>query len=188
MSKVIAAITRRSLMSSVLVIPPMLMWNVKIRLRQKLGIGFFLSLSVFMIVIAIVRISRVHASDFETWAIFWQQFEGCIAVLMVSLTAFRTLFVSKSHILDQQRIIPSYSYRNRHRIFYKQAEKTFADDLKNPHVSIAVPSATLTDMRTLIGRDPTSDSPDSCDESLQTIRDLYARSGNVRCQCALIVE
>ncbi|KAL2046291.1 hypothetical protein N7G274_001738 [Stereocaulon virgatum] len=162
----------------ILVIPPMLMWNVKIRLRQKLGIGFFLSLSVFMIVIAIVRISRVHASDFETWAIFWQHFEGCIAVLMVSLTAFRTLFVSKTHTSDQQRFIPSYSYKNRHRIFKKQSERTFADDLKNPRVSVAVPSATLTDMRTFIGRDLTSDNPSSCDEPLQTIRDLYAHSGN----------
>ncbi|KAK3167418.1 hypothetical protein OEA41_010545 [Lepraria neglecta] len=61
----------------ILVIPPLLMWKVKIGLRQTLGIGFFLSLGVCMIIIAIIRISQVHASDFDIWETFWQQFEVC---------------------------------------------------------------------------------------------------------------
>lgn len=74
-------------------LPPLLMWKVKVSLRQKLGVGFFLSLSVCMIIIAIIRISQVHASDFDILETFWQQFEVFCGTN--GLTTFRTLFVSK---------------------------------------------------------------------------------------------
>ena len=50
-----------------------------------------------MILIAIIRISglRTGNSIDVAWEIFWQFMEACIAVLMVSLTAFRSLFVSQ---------------------------------------------------------------------------------------------
>ena len=62
----------------------------------------------------------------------------------------------------------------------KSSDKNFADDPKDLHVSIAGPSATLTGMRTVIGRNPPSDTLASCDDSIQIIRDLYAYSDNVR--------
>ena len=78
----------------ILAIAPYLIWKVQISRRQKLGIAFFLCLSICMVVIAIIRISQVHSSTYNIWATFWQQLEGCVAILMVSLTAFRTLFIS----------------------------------------------------------------------------------------------
>ena len=101
------------LIPPVLIIPPWLLWNVKIRLRQRIGMGSFLSLSVIMIVIAIIRMSRVHASDFEIWAPFWQQIEASIAILMLSMTAFRTLYISAKSAHEQQRNKTNYAYGKR---------------------------------------------------------------------------
>jgi hypothetical protein len=96
----------------VISIPIALLWRVKLSLKRKLALMTVLSLSTFMIAIAIVRITltRVsspalkmappgllpdHAPD-SVWLFFWQQVEACTAVLMVSLTAFRSM-------LGQQR-------------------------------------------------------------------------------------
>ncbi|KAL8662683.1 MAG: hypothetical protein Q9202_004467 [Teloschistes flavicans] len=83
--------------ASVVSIPIALLWNARIRLRQKLGIGALLCLSVVMSIIAIVKASgiRTPSDSFDIlWELFWQQIEACVAVLMVSITAFRSLFTS----------------------------------------------------------------------------------------------
>ena len=96
-----------------------------------------------MIIIAIIRISRVHASDFEIWATFWQQIEACIAVLMLSLTAFRTLYVSAKASQGQQKNKANYSYRKR----LWPSSKKLQDER---YIELNVPGATLTGMRTVI--------------------------------------
>ena len=125
------------------------MSKTKLHPRQKFGIASFLCLSIFMIIIAIIRISRVHAADFEIWASFWQQFEGCIAVLMLSLTAFRTVFVQKKQSSsDQQK--PSQSYLRR-RLFSSSKNSGEAAGDAEAKLSVEVPGATMTGMRTFIG-------------------------------------
>lgn len=55
------------------------------------------SLSVFMIIIAIIRAAGLKSSvgSFDlVWAIFWAHVESCVAVIMISFTAFRAIFVS----------------------------------------------------------------------------------------------
>jgi hypothetical protein len=62
------------------------------RLRQKVAVGSFLFLSLVMIAMALVRVSKmpgVVAID-TPYEIFWQYMEASIAILMASLTAFRT--------------------------------------------------------------------------------------------------
>ncbi len=81
-----------------------------------------------MIIIAIIRISRVRAMDFNIWACFWQQLEGCVAILMVSLTAFRTVFAAKKRNPDQEK---------------RKA-------MRSPKVDMSVPRGTLTGMETFI--------------------------------------
>lgn len=90
------------------------------KFKQKLGLGVFLCLSVFMIITAIVRISglaitiqppngKVKAFD-VIWKAFWQQVEACVAVLMVSFTAFRSIFVAESSKKNRDRAKqPCYS-------------------------------------------------------------------------------
>lgn len=168
----------------ILAIPPYLMYKVQIKQRQKLGIGFFLCLSVFMIIIAIIRISRVHATDFEIWASFWQQFEGCIAVLMVSLTAFRTLFVSKASKSENspQKFKVSDTYKRR--IWFSKRSDGSSQSGEKGHVDVAVPGATLTGMRTFIGGDGFMDSMttngDLGGHVVHTTPDLEANSDTVR--------
>lgn len=50
-----------------------------------------------MSIIAIVKASgiRTPSDSFDIlWELFWQQIEACVAVLMVSITAFRSIFIS----------------------------------------------------------------------------------------------
>lgn len=168
MSKLIFFLSVRTLTSLVLIIPPWLLWKVKISLRQRIGIGSFLCLSVVMIIIAIIRISRVHASDFEIWAPFWQQLEACIAVLMLSLTAFRTLYVSTKNSQRQEKNMTSYSHRKR----LWPSSKKLQDER---YVELNVPGVTLTGMRTVIAGDKSISWPMEYGDS----QDLNAHSDDV---------
>ncbi|KAI4600650.1 hypothetical protein KJ359_012811 [Pestalotiopsis sp. 9143b] len=65
----------------------------------KFGLAVFLCLSIFMAVCAVIRIAGFHYKGLEddTWEFFWQQVEGAVAVMMASITAFRTLFVRQTN-------------------------------------------------------------------------------------------
>lgn len=80
-------------------IPIALLWRVRISLRQKIGLGITLCLSLVMAIVAVVRISgiRLETGDADiVWVTFWQQNECNVAVAMISLTAFRSFFVRDS--------------------------------------------------------------------------------------------
>ena len=82
--------------SDVLIIsvPIALLWNVKISLRRKLELGGVLCLSLFMIAIAIVRVALAELPEGitdTTWLVFWQGIESCVAIITVSIVAFRSL-------------------------------------------------------------------------------------------------
>jgi len=80
---------------SVISIPVRLLRQAQFSMRQKISIGVVLCLSVFMIAIAMVRgiSTRVYGSYDQVWDSLWFEIEACVSVLMVSMTAFRTLFV-----------------------------------------------------------------------------------------------
>ena len=91
----------------VLVIPFHLLWQIQINLRQKLILSVTLCLSIFMIIIALIRVShiRIGLHTDVVWQIFWQQIEACMAVIIVSFSAFRSFFVAHASRLreDQNR-------------------------------------------------------------------------------------
>lgn len=145
---------------SVLIIPFHILWRIQINLRQKLILGATLSLSIFMIILAIIRISKIRA-DKETadiiWVIFWQQIEASTAVIMISLSAFRTFFVARESRLRHDR--------NRHRQWYMDRKNQIASALRRKKFRsasgsgcgseelnhlVAIPRATMTGMRTFI--------------------------------------
>ncbi|KAL8667317.1 MAG: hypothetical protein Q9202_000891 [Teloschistes flavicans] len=142
----------------ILAIPPYLIYKVSISLRQKIGIAFFLCLSTIMVLIAIIRISQVHTQTYNIWATFWQQLEGCVAILMVSLTAFRTLFVSSPQASEEKAMRPSGSERRRLWYKYKGSSdgggKASGSVERAKMVDMTMPSATLTGMRTFIRGSP----------------------------------
>lgn len=71
-------------------------------LSQKVGLGVFLSLSLVMAIIAIVRMIGSIRPGLKSldvsWELFWQQMEGCIAIMMGSMSAFRTVFSGRGPV------------------------------------------------------------------------------------------
>lgn len=69
---------------------------LRARARQKFELATFLCLSIFMIILAIVRMGGLRYNNRIdlSWNHFWFHLEGCTAVTMLSATAFRSLFVS----------------------------------------------------------------------------------------------
>lgn len=65
--------------------------------RQKAALGVFLCLSLVMVAFSITRVSHIRgASGVDVpWVFFWQFAEASVAVLMGSLTVFRTLLVAE---------------------------------------------------------------------------------------------
>lgn len=67
-----------------------------------------------MIIVAIIKASgiRTSADSFNlVWELFWQQVEACAAVLMVSFTAFRSIFISNKQKVDKTNVRPGIFQR-----------------------------------------------------------------------------
>ena len=117
--------------------------------RQKFGLSVMLSLSLVMAVCAITRMAGIHLKGGIVdivWLAFWQQQECSIAVIMFSMTAFRSFFVGGS-------IKPAKAHKGR--TTYWRNKNLFRRfprplDEEDSHVLPVIPSATLTGMRTLI--------------------------------------
>lgn len=65
------------------------------KLKQKLAIGVFLSLSLVMVMAGIIRQAgyQLHADSTDSsWLICWLYVEASIAIIMASTAACRTLF------------------------------------------------------------------------------------------------
>ncbi|KAK3984616.1 hypothetical protein QBC44DRAFT_353531 [Cladorrhinum sp. PSN332] len=76
-------------------LPIIILRRSRLSAATKFGLGVFLSLSIVMCIFAAVRAGGYHYNNVEddTWAFFWMQAEGVVAIMMASLTAFRTLFI-----------------------------------------------------------------------------------------------
>jgi hypothetical protein len=93
----------------------------------------------------LVKSSLGEATIDNTWHSLWQQIEASIAVCLVSLTAFRQLFIS--HGPKRERS-PSNSWYSSKMRKLKGHKRNFQDEGFGQLPSI--PSATLSGMRTLI--------------------------------------
>ena len=137
--------------SEVLLIPVSLLWRVQMKSRQKLGLGVFLCLSIFMCITAAIRVSgmRYQRAFDNSWMFLWLQVEVCVAVTMISLTAFRPVFVahaSKPRAKNQASPWLASTARNlrRHKKLCSEGPEL---------ANLTIPSATLTGMRTAIRGD-----------------------------------
>lgn len=127
------------------------------KIGQKLEIGVFLCLNGCTIIVAIIRISGVyyHGTFDKPWFLLWQQVEACVAVTMISLTAFRSIFVagvSKLHDGGERKKkhpgpwVPSTSRA------FRQRNNFASEDLELDLTSLTIPSATFVGLPTLTGR------------------------------------
>lgn len=103
--------TGQELTISVVSIPTIMLWRVRMKTTQKLGIGAFLCLSFCMIIVACIRFSgqRVRGSSIDVWQYFWLEVEACVPVCMISLTAFRSVFASNLSNANAAKAKPLYS-------------------------------------------------------------------------------
>ena len=159
----------------VITIPVALLWEVQLKPRQKLGLGFFLCLSISMIIVAAIRMSGIiyHGTFDNSWIFLWQQIETCIAVMMISLTAFHSVFVANSSkVREKKKISPWLSYTPKAIKKHRKLNSGNKAELYN----LTIPSATLTGMGTVIrggpmepttSSDPTLFSRNSSDEFVQ---------------------
>ncbi len=137
----------------ILSFPFIILWRVRINVRQKIGLAFSLCLSCAMAVVALARIAgmRQHGGVVDiVWLTFWQQQECSIAVFMVSVSAFRSLFVA-STARNRVRRGPRYSPRDRARkLFHRRLDSDLYDSQRTNGLP-QIPSATLTGMSTIAG-------------------------------------
>lgn len=147
----------------------MVLHTARIRTSQKAGLGVFLCLSLVMVVFSITRVSKISgASGVDVpWLFFWQFMEASIAVLMGSLTVFRTLLIAESNKSKGSPGSPGekagggrspgksprsyYSFHHRIRLLGRRREH---GDLESQDGSglPEIPSATMTGLRTFIRR------------------------------------
>ena len=137
----------------IVVIPIYLLWSVRIKLYQKFIVGIFLSLNLVMTFTAIIRRAglRYHGTLDLVWLFTWHHIEACVAVIMISITAFRSIYVSSQQTSRARKQLannrPWYSgpvAAIRRKRALDQKDEEFVAGLP------AIPSATLTGMRTFI--------------------------------------
>lgn len=77
---------------SIVVIPWKIIFLVKKSIREKLAIGSVISLGVFIILFAIIRVivtNTTHTSPEPIWLELWSAIETTVAVTVISLTSLR---------------------------------------------------------------------------------------------------
>ncbi|KAI8622927.1 hypothetical protein F5Y19DRAFT_483288 [Xylariaceae sp. FL1651] len=94
-------VTVLDILSDIMVvsIPIIVLRSSLLSRSTKFGLAMFLCLSIFMVICAIIRIAGFHYDGVEDdiWEFFWQHTEAAVAVIMASITAFRTLFVKQTN-------------------------------------------------------------------------------------------
>ncbi|KAK7932038.1 hypothetical protein PG985_002750 [Apiospora marii] len=142
--------------AAIISIPITVLRKSQMALLTKLGLAVFLCLSLFVLACSIIRAAGIfyHGTLDTPWGVFWCHAEACIAVLMASITAYRTVLIGSGSFFNRlQRFVdeglhrrakgpgqPSsnqdHSMTARHRLAYILLSK--------------IPSATLTGLSSLL--------------------------------------
>ncbi|KAF6240900.1 hypothetical protein HO173_000692 [Letharia columbiana] len=78
-------------------VPVLLLWNVRISIRRKLALCGILCLSVCTMIVSIIKVAGANTSTGgvdSSWVLLWYEIEAAVAIIVVSFTAFRALFVA----------------------------------------------------------------------------------------------
>ena len=107
-------------------IPVLVILRVRIPLRSKIYLAFSFCLSAVMIICAILQGATLETEGVDAidvvWQIYFQMVEICLAVTVVSLTAFRTFFVQRGSRNNTPR-----SPQNPKWYSYKKWKKSVSD-------------------------------------------------------------
>ncbi|KAI1179676.1 hypothetical protein F4777DRAFT_442072 [Nemania sp. FL0916] len=168
-----AFITVLDILSDIMVVslPIIILRKSLLSRSTKIGLGIFLSLSIFMAICAIIRIAGFYYKGLEddVWEFFWQHVEGAVSVMMASITAFRTLFVKQaSHAEVNNSSDPPQSFLRR--LFHRFQTLARAQPEEKP-TSVSspvrlrlpkVPSPIFTGMWSFIRRNNRTDVSATC--------------------------
>ena len=104
-----------------------------------------------MIVIAIVRISSLVTKNTldVVWVLFWHQVEGAVAIIMVSITGFRSLLGIKALKAREKKNMERSWFSHRPKLLARYFKKATQDESESEQLP-SIPGATLTGMRTFI--------------------------------------
>ncbi len=160
-------------MPAVISIPIIVLHKVRISPHQKFALGAFLCLSVCMIAIAIIRVAGVvmgeQLIDMQ-WEVFWGAIESDIAVIVVSITAFRSLLGMKHSQNRDQKQRAWYTSRLKQGFWKKVSTESSLDTMKElPQI----PGATMTGVRTYIrgaGQTMQSSGSDTLYEECESVK------------------
>ena len=131
----------------VLSIPIIILWKASMNTKQKLGLGAFLTMNVWLVLIALVRVASFKRGNYFdlTWILFFQFFEPNVAILAACFSAFRSLFVKIGYKHRPRQGGTPYPIRRR--IFrMTSTDRQEVKDLPS------IPRATLASLRTIIWR------------------------------------
>lgn len=129
-------------------IPILILRKVQIKPKTKFFLGTSLCLSFAMVIVTIVRVSGLrNGSNLDpVWDFYWQIVESSIAIIMVSLTAFRSFFV-------QERIRRSQEKRSwYHGVKQILSSRSGAASEESAHELPPIVRGHLTGLRTMISR------------------------------------
>lgn len=82
-----------------------LCWQVRISLKQKIGLYSVLCLGVVIIVFSIVRIIVTNAEGIQpevSWLALWSSIESSVAVIVACLASFKALLTQRSRAKASQ--------------------------------------------------------------------------------------
>ncbi|MCJ1383275.1 hypothetical protein MMC17_006388 [Xylographa soralifera] len=136
---------------AIISIPIILLWNAKIKPRQKFGLLISLCLSIAMIILTLFRTTlspQVNQAQDVPYELFLFQLEGCIAVFMASVSAYRSLFAS--HGSRAVRHKPQFLWSSRHQLWNRGKTKLRAGTESRTNGLPSIPSATITGLRSFI--------------------------------------
>ena len=151
----------------VITIPVLLLWSVQINIRRKFGLGSLLCLSIFAIIINIIRLSGIklkNKQDDTVWILFWNVIEACVAVMANSMTAFRSLFAAGTSRAAQSPDRPAAAVIPSEMARYQKMRQP-------PLGSTSAFTATFSGLMSILHQDPFEDH-----ESLDAERTLTAVS------------
>ncbi|KAL3481033.1 hypothetical protein BJX99DRAFT_254012 [Aspergillus californicus] len=78
-------------------IPVLMLWRLRIPLRKKILLMGLFSLTILVIVIALVRVTVNNLTLDIAWLFFWSFLEVATAIIVACLASFRQLFVSHNN-------------------------------------------------------------------------------------------
>ncbi|KAG7008132.1 hypothetical protein G7Y79_00007g022570 [Physcia stellaris] len=169
----------------ILYIPFQLIWKVKIKMLQKLTLACSLCLTVVVIVFTVTRASGLEwKGNLDVlWEVYFQIVAAEVGLILVSMTAFRQLFVSRTarnqqsppkspsfwmrsrnamrRLLDPRKWTSGYSKGSSHG--QKHGNEKVAVDFNDRLPS--VPGATMTGVQTFINHQGDIETAKSIDDS-----------------------